>query len=80
MSYSEIVVNEEYKGFIYSKTRKRTGDYVTSARDRSWCWFLNPYFSQDLPLSNMVRKTNFLSISELVSEIVTFLTKKKSYQ
>ena len=30
------------------------------------------------PFSNMVRKTNFLSISVLVSEIVTFLTKKRS--
>ena len=28
--------------------------------------------------SNMVRKTNFLSISALVSEIVTFMSKKKS--
>ena len=29
------------------------------------------------PFSNMVRKTNFLSISVLVSEIVTFMYKKK---
>ncbi len=28
--------------------------------------------------SNMVRKTNFLSFSMLFSELVTFLTKKKS--
>ena len=38
----------------------------------------NPIFRQDLPISNMVRKTNFLSISVLVSEIATFLSKKKS--
>ena len=31
-----------------------------------------------MPLSNMVRKTNFLSISVLVSEIDSFMTKKKS--
>ena len=37
----------------------------------------NLNFLQDLPLSNMVRKTNFLSISELVSEIVTFMSKEK---
>ena len=30
------------------------------------------------PFSNMVRKTNFLSISVLVSEIITFMSKKKS--
>ena len=30
------------------------------------------------PFSNMVRKINFLSISVLVSEIVTFMSKKKS--
>ena len=30
------------------------------------------------PFSNMVRKTNFLCISVLVSEIVTFMSKKKS--
>ena len=29
------------------------------------------------PFSNMVRKTNFLSISVLVSEIATFMSKKK---
>ena len=38
----------------------------------------NSNFPQDLSLSNMVRKTKFLSILGLVSEIVTFLTKKKS--
>ena len=32
------------------------------------------------PFSNLLRKTNFLSISELLSEIVTFLTKKRSFQ
>ena len=37
----------------------------------------NPNFTQDLPLPNMVRKTNFLSTSVLVSEIVTFMSKKK---
>ncbi len=35
-------------------------------------------FSSGFALSNMVRKTNFLSISGLVSEIVTFMSKKKS--
>ena len=30
------------------------------------------------PFSNMVRKTNFLTISVLVSEIVIFMSKKKS--
>ena len=38
----------------------------------------NPNFPQYLPLSNMVRKTNFLSISVLVYKIVTFMSKKKS--
>ena len=35
----------------------------------------NPNFPQDLPLSNMVRKTNFLIISILF--LVTFMSKKK---
>ena len=35
-------------------------------------------FLRICPFSNMVRKTNFLSISVLVSEIVTFMSKKKS--
>ena len=35
-------------------------------------------FLRICPLSNMVRKTNFLSFSVLVSEIVNFLTKKRS--
>ena len=34
-------------------------------------------FLRICPLSNMVRKTNFLCISVLVSEIVTFMSKKK---
>ena len=38
----------------------------------------NPNFPQVLPLSNMVRKTNFLSISVLVSAIITFMSIKKS--
>ena len=40
---------------------------------------LNKYnFPQDLPHSNMARKTNILSILVLDSEIVTFMSKKKS--
>ena len=35
-------------------------------------------FLSIFPFSNMVRKTNFLSISVLVSEIATFMSKKKS--
>ena len=35
-------------------------------------------FLRICPFTNMLRKTNFLSILVLVSEIVTFLTKKKS--
>ena len=35
-------------------------------------------FLRICPLSNMVRKTNFLSFSVLVSEIVNFLIKKRS--
>ena len=35
-------------------------------------------FLRICPFSNMVRKTNFLSISALVSEIVTLMAKKKS--
>ena len=35
-------------------------------------------FLSIFPFSNMVRKTNFLSISVLVSAIVTFMSKKKS--
>ena len=31
------------------------------------------------PFSNMVRKTNFVSISVFVSEIITFLTKKRCF-
>ena len=38
----------------------------------------NPNFPQDLPLSNMVRKTNFRSFLVLFSEIATFMSKKKS--
>ena len=38
----------------------------------------NPNFPKDFPHTNMVRKPNFLSISVLVSEIVTFMAKKKS--
>ena len=40
--------------------------------------YTNQNFPQYLPLSNMIRKTNFLSISLLVSEIVTFMSEKKS--
>ena len=32
------------------------------------------------PFSNLLRKTNFLSISEFLSERVTFLKKKRSFQ
>ena len=35
-------------------------------------------FLRICPISNIVRKTNFLSISVLVSEIVTYMSKKKS--
>ena len=35
-------------------------------------------FLRIYPFSNMVRKTNFLSISVLVSEVVTFMSKKNS--
>ena len=35
-------------------------------------------FLRIYPFSNMVRKTNFLSISVLVSEVVTLMSKKKS--
>ena len=35
-------------------------------------------FLRICPFSNMVRKTNFLSISVLVSEVVTFMSKKNS--
>ena len=38
----------------------------------------NPNFPQVWPLSNMVRKTNFLSVLVLVSEIATFMSKRKS--
>ena len=37
-------------------------------------------FLRNFPFSNMVRKTNFPSISVLVSEIVTFMSKKKGSQ
>ena len=30
--------------------------------------------------SNLLRKTNFLSLSELLSEVVTFMNKKRSFQ
>ena len=40
----------------------------------------NPNFTLDLLFFKLVEKTNFLSISELRSEIVTFLTKKGSFQ
>ena len=36
-----------------------------------------PNFPQNIPFSNMLRKTIFLSISVLISEIVTFLSKKR---
>ena len=35
-------------------------------------------FHQNLPFSNMVRNTNFLSISVLVPKVVPFISKKKS--
>ena len=35
-------------------------------------------FLKICPFSNMVRKTNFLSISVLISEIVNFMSEKKS--
>ena len=35
-------------------------------------------FLKICPFSNMVRKTNFLSISVVVSEVVTFMSKKNS--
>ena len=35
-------------------------------------------FLRICPFSNMGRKTNFLSISVLISEIVTFMSKKNS--
>ena len=38
----------------------------------------NPNFSKVMPLSNMVRKTNFLSFSVFVSDIANFMSKKKS--
>ena len=40
----------------------------------------NQNFLLDLPLSKIVWKTNYLSLSDLLSEIVTFLTKKNSFQ
>ena len=42
------------------------------------CGLKNPNFPQDFPFSNIVRKTNFLSISLLVSVKVTFMSKKKN--
>ena len=48
-------------------------------------WFVQKLLFKEIQIflricafSNMVRKTNFLSISALVSEIVTLLAKKKS--
>ena len=40
----------------------------------------NPNFPLDCSFSNLLRKTNFLSFSLLLSEIGTFLTKKRSLQ
>ena len=37
-------------------------------------------FLRIFPLSNWLRKTNFLSISVLLSEIVTLLNKRRSFQ
>ena len=39
----------------------------------------NPNFPLDLSFSNCCKKTNFLSISELLSEIGNFLTKKRGF-
>ena len=41
--------------------------------------YTNPNISKDLPISNMIRKINFPIISVLVTEIVTFMSKKKSF-
>ena len=48
-------------------------------------WFVHKLLFKEIqiflricPFSNMVRKTNFLSISAFVSEIVTLMAKKKS--
>ena len=38
------------------------------------------FFLRICAISNLLRKTNFLSISVLLSEIVTFLNKKRSFQ
>ena len=38
------------------------------------------FFIRIFPFSHLLRKTNFLSISVLLSEIVTFLTKKRIFQ
>ena len=40
----------------------------------------NSIFLLICPFSNLLRKTNFLIISELLSEISSFLTKKRSFQ
>ena len=54
-----------------------------------WDWFVQKQLFKQIqiqifllvcPFSNLWRKTNFLSISVLHSEIVTFLTKKRSFQ
>ena len=54
-----------------------------------WDWFVQKQLFKQIqiqifllvcPFSNLWRKTNFLSISVLLSEIVTFLTKKRSFQ
>ena len=39
-----------------------------------------PNFPLDLLLFKLVEKSNFLIISDLLSEIVIFLTKKRSFQ
>ena len=60
--------------------------------EKKICLYLSPFtgliknsslnkskFSSVLPLSKMVRKTNFLIFQVLVSEIVTFMSIKKGF-
>ena len=77
---------------LQNKTKARfISLWLTLWKKKSFCKYLSPFdglinsvfkqiqtFLRICPFSDMVRKTNFLSISVIVFESVTFVSKKKS--
>ena len=88
----EVLCEFLQKCFKTTEKHKFSCMWLTLRRKTSFCLIFPPFywfdqkqlfkqilnFPLDLPFSNLLRKTNFLSISVLFSEIVTFWTKKWS--